>query len=339
MKLRIAAAVAALLSFVIPDLAHAVYTGLFIFGDSLSDPGNNAIALNPNLTPVSAITETFVPVFPYPSLQYTNANVWTYPFAQHLGLPASAGPILGGTGSNWAFGGARTGPLNSDPNALLDPAHFPPTVRTQAAAFLDAVHGHAPEGALYVVAGGGNNARDTLQAIANNPANTAATIAADAAAYASDIGAIVDALQAAGAKDIVVWNTPNPGLSPAVSAMGPAASALANLVAMQMNQALAFELQDESVRSFDLYSLLIDVSTDPAKFGLSNVTNACGAIGASCDPSSYLFWDGVHPTSAGHRIIANAMVTAGVPEPSTYLLLLAPSVALLFVYGRRRARH
>jgi outer membrane lipase/esterase len=334
MKLRVAAAMAAILSLAISGAAQAAYTGLFIFGDSLSDPGNNAIALSPNITPISAITQTLVPTFPYPSLQYTNANVWAYQFAHSLGLQDAAKPILGGAGTNWAFGGARTGPLNSEPGGLLDPAHFPPTLLTQATTFVNAVAGQAPGTALYVVAGGGNNARDTLEAVREDPGNAQAIIAAGAAQYALDIGMIVDNLQAAGASDIVVWNTPNIGSSPAVSAEGQFASGLASMVATAMNQALAVELQDESVKSFDFFAFLTDVVAHPAKYGLSNATDACGALGAACDPSSYLFWDGIHPTSAGHRIIANAMFTAVVPEPSAYVLL-ATWVALLFVHGRR----
>jgi outer membrane lipase/esterase len=333
MKLRIAAAVAAMLSFAIPGVAQAAYTGLFVFGDSLSDPGNNAIVLSPKLTPASDITQTFVPVYPYASLQYTDANVWVYPFAHSLGLADAAGPMLSGTGTNFAFGGARTGPLN--PGGLLDPAHFPPTLQTQAAAFVGAVGGQAPGSALYVIGGGGNNARDTLDAVRKDPLNADGIIGASALQYALDIGTIVDELQAAGASDIVVWNTPNIGLSPAVSALGPAASGLASLVASKMNEALALELQNEAITPFDLYALITDVTSDPARYGLSNVTDACGALGAACDPSSYLFWDGVHPTSAGHRIIADAMFTAAVPEPSTYALLAA-GVALLIVHGLRR---
>jgi phospholipase/lecithinase/hemolysin len=100
------------------------FTGLVIFGDSLSDSGNNAIVLSPNVTPVPISGNTFIPDFPYASGHYTNGQVWAQRFASALGL--SATPVLAG-GTDFAFAGARTGPLN--PNGLLDPNTFPPNVR------------------------------------------------------------------------------------------------------------------------------------------------------------------------------------------------------------------
>ena len=91
------------------------YSALFIFGDSLSDSGNNAIVLSPP-TPVPISGNDFIPINPYASGTYTNGPVWAQDFAAALGLSASPS-LLGGT--NFAFGGARTGPLN--------PGQFPPT--------------------------------------------------------------------------------------------------------------------------------------------------------------------------------------------------------------------
>ena len=57
---------------------------------------------------------------------------------------------------------------------------------------------------------------------------------------------------------------------------------------------------------------------NPEDFGLTNVEDSCLAFGvvpgAVCErPDRYLFWDGEHPTRAGHRIIANAAFHALVP--------------------------
>src|SRR6478672_11832697 len=86
--------------------AHAGFTNIFVVGDSVSDSGDNAIVLAPNVTPVSAITNSFVPAFPYASGHYTNGAVWAQLFAASLGL--SAAPVLAG-GTDFAFGGARAG--------------------------------------------------------------------------------------------------------------------------------------------------------------------------------------------------------------------------------------
>ena len=92
------------------------YSVLYIFGESLSDSGNNATVLAPNTTPVPISGNDFILTFPYASGHYTNGPVWAQDFAAVLGLSASSS-LLGGT--NFAFGGARTGPPN--------PGQFPPT--------------------------------------------------------------------------------------------------------------------------------------------------------------------------------------------------------------------
>ena len=56
---------------------------------------------------------------------------------------------------------------------------------------------------------------------------------------------------------------------------------------------------------------------------------------AGCDPSTYVFWDGIHPTSAAQVLVAGAMLTA-VPEPAS-VLLMALGVAGLVAARRRQA--
>src|SRR5215469_2818459 len=76
---------------------HAsAYSALYIFGDSLSDSGNNAIVLAPNTTPVPISGNDFIPTVPYASEHYTNGPVWAQYLAAVLGLSAIPSP-LGGT--------------------------------------------------------------------------------------------------------------------------------------------------------------------------------------------------------------------------------------------------
>ena len=98
---------------------------------------------------------------------------------------------------------------------------LPPSLAAQVNLFLSGTPGHlAPSGALYVVEGGGNDARDALAAAAVS-GNPSMVIASAAAAFASGIHAIVDQLQAAGAQQLIVWNTPNLSLAPAVTSPWP----------------------------------------------------------------------------------------------------------------------
>lgn len=314
--------------------AQAGYSGLVIFGDSLSDSGNNFLAANPppnpptNVTPAAAITDnffvpsfTYAPSASYPLGVYSNGPVWATSFAASLGLGPSALPVLAG-GGNFAFGGAQTSAAGSTPS-----------LTAQMNMFLGGTGNTAPGGYLYVVAGGGNNARAALDAIGGG-ANIPGTFAATAAGYAADIGNIVDTLQAAGAKDIVVWNTPDLGLAPAVSGLGPQTAGLASLLSDTMNAALAARLSLEvGVDIFDLFGLLGDIVASPEAFGLSNASDAC--ILGQCASSDYLFWDGIHPTARGHQILAAAMQAQVVPEPQT-LLLAAMGLAALAWRSRRR---
>ena len=312
--------------------AAATFSNLFIFGDSLSDSGNNAIVLAPNVTPVPISGNSFIPTFPYASGHYTNGQVWAQTFAAAFGL--SAIPSLAG-GTDYAFGGATTGPVtpNPFPGGLTNP--FPPSLETQAAFFLFQHGNVAPSNALYVVAGGGNNARDALNAIPGCMGNLlciGAIIQSTSIGFATDVRTIVGELELAGARHIVVWDTPDVGLAPAVVASG--GSAIGTLLASSMNGALLGAIGgDPDVELFDLFGLQDSIANNPGAFGLANVTDACAQF-VNCNPSTYLFWDGIHPTSAGHLIIGNAMV-ALVPEPTTLALL---SLGLAGLAGSRRRK-
>lgn len=335
MKRRPVAAIVGLLLcgaavFVAPVHAAPI-NGLYVFGDSLSDPGNNAIALGSTASPPFNVTlqseitsNSFIPTYPYAtSYQYTNGSVWAYQFATMLGLQSQvAGPVLGGgLGANYAYGGATTGPAN--------PSGFPPSLLTQTAAFISSLGASsAPADALYVVAGGGNNARNALTAIAGG-ADPTATITATSLQFASDVGDIVDALQGKGAVTIAVWDVPNVGLAPAIAANGPSAAYLGTTLAQAMNDALGTRLASESgVQIFDIFGLMTSINANPGAYGLVNATDASGAI-PGADPSQYLAWDGIHPTSAGHAIIAQSMYAAVVPEPSSCGLVVAGLVPFL----------
>jgi outer membrane lipase/esterase len=322
----------AAVAFLASGPAHAApYDSLFIFGDSLSDAGNNAFYIGSN--PAQVVSDnTYIPVQPYASGQYTNGDVWAKSFASSLGLGAYAAPAFAPPGGgNFAFGGART--------SLDGP--FPPSLKTQASTFLALSGGVASGSALYVVAGGGNDARDTLEAVAANMPNAASIIGSAALQYAADTEWIVHTLRAAGAQSIVVWNTPNLGLVPAVTAGGAGASFLGSLVASSMNAALSAAMADETgVTIFDDYGLLTAAVANPGAFGLSNVTDACGNVMAGCDPATSMFWDGIHPTAFGHALLASEMqrsaVVVAIPEPETYAMMLMGLGLLGFVARRRK---
>lgn len=326
----LAACTALAAAALLPLQAQAQYSNVFIFGDSLSDSGNNGLALGfPGGIPQPITSDGYIPALPYaPSGTYTNGPVWATSFAAGLGL--SAAPSLAG-GTNFAFGGAR---VQVDGGA----GGFPFSLSTQVSQFLGATGNTAPSDALYVIAGGGNDARAALSGLGANPslADIVGAVSQASAQFAIDVGGLVDTLQAAGAQNIVVWNTPDLGLAPAVLAQGPQAAALGTLLAFNMNQALDYRLASETgVITFDVFSFTNLVAANPAAYGLSNVSNAC-VTGVCTDASQYLFWDGIHPSAAGHALVAEAMLTAVIPEPGTYLMM-ALGLAGLLAWRRRQA--
>jgi phospholipase/lecithinase/hemolysin len=345
---------AAALALSASTASAGAYSGVYVFGDSLADSGNNYLVfqngpLPPPLgavptprpdavitTPTPLSSNTFIPTLtyapaaPYPFGTYSNGQTWVGAFGAALGLTIL--PSLAG-GTNYADGGATTGGVSA----------FPPSLGQQVDQFV-ALPGSAPSDALYVIAGGGNDVRAVLNAItpSTTPAEVQAAILAASLAFAQNVVGMIVKLADEGADDFVVWNVPNAGIAPAIALQGPASQSVGTLTSSTMNAYLAAALAmlppqiASDVRVFDLFGLVTGAVATPAAFGFDNVTLACGANPGACtDPSKWLFWDGIHPTSGGHALISEAML-ARVPLPAT-LPLLAIGVAGLWLRRRRAA--
>ncbi|KQY89300.1 SGNH/GDSL hydrolase family protein [Pelomonas sp. Root1444] len=319
------------------SVSASTYSGLVVFGDSLSDSGNNALVLSQGgtqgLPPVVIAGDGSYSRIPSATGTYSNGPVWTQYLAQSLGLPLA--PSVAG-GNNYAFGGAQT---SIDGDDLVQLPGFPFSLRTQLNSYLGSPATVVDPNALYIVAGGGNNVRVLLDAVtpSTTPEQFAALAGSTVAAYAADMGGMVSDLKQAGAQHILVLNTPNLGLTPfaQASGMGVQASALS----AAMNTALYGALGATSgVATFDMYSFLTAAVT-ASQAGMtefSNWTNACAADDAAnpCDTS--LFWDGIHPTTRGHQQLAAAVLATAVPEADT-AAMLAIGLAVIALSRRRRA--
>ena len=269
------------------------FSGVVVFGDSLSDSGNLALALD--LPAGLSLTTNPDPVA---------AEI----VADALGRPVL--PSLAG-GTNFAWIGACVNPVGPCLGAT-------PGTAAQIAQHLSATGGQAAPDALYSLSGGAN---DLIAALARGRAGAAADAAAAGAAYVRQIGRLQDA----GAGYVVVYNLPDLGAVPAFAAL-PSAPALSAATGL-FNDALAAGLGTlgGGIIPIDVYGLFNELLAEPGRYDLTNVTGAacappaglpCGPAGAGL-PGAYapgantgwLFADGLHPTGVGHAILAEVVLS------------------------------
>ena len=287
--------------------AQSRYSGIVVFGTSLSDPGNAFVLVgDANTPPDFTLNPLLIPSAPYAKggHHFSNGATWIEQYARSVGLGDSVKAALATTDpavTNYAIGAAR---------AYNDGIHF--NLAAQTDTFLARSGGVASAQALYVIEMGGNDVRDAFQTYATG--GDGGPILGQALA---SIAANIHKLYVAGAREFLVWTAPHVGLTPAIRSLGPNAQGFAAFVAQAFNGGLAGVLAQLEVGlpgvSFvrlDAYQILEAIVADSADFGLTNVTTACvtpNITPFSCqDADTFLFWDGIHPTKAGHAILAQA---------------------------------
>lgn len=312
-------------------------TNLFVFGDSLSDAGNSGLR-----------TQEFASVV-FPPPPYFNGQFSNGPVAvQYLwnlynpGAPPLAPSLAGGT--NYAIGGATSGAANfnsvnpSVPEALR-PAYDNRGAAWQLAQFAAVGPAFDPATSLFVVWFFPNDVFYALQTgglPGNVPgASEGSNVVENGIA---NIAAIIQALALRGAEHFLVPNMPDLGMTPAFRD-DPGAALLSGLTAtfnthLAATLAALDALLPIEIVLLDIAGILADIIAMPSAFGFSNVTEACVAnlLNGRCDPNTWLFWDGVHPTTRAHELLAIQFAHA-VPEPTTFILL---AIALAgFAFSRR----
>lgn len=283
MKMFLAGALALSLSTGAAGAASlgSTFTGFFALGDSLSDPGN-----------LFAATGGANPPAPYVDGRFSNGPVFT----EFLGDRFD-------TFSNFAQGGARavdpmTGPL---------PLHLD----QQLQLFQGEAAAGGAEGSLVTLFFGANDLFGALGTVADTqPADPVSLLVDAATSAATAVANAVASIASYGPAQIVVFDLPDIGATPAY-ATTPLAP-LATLATDTFNAVLAgvagLSTSDTLVSLFDTSAFFETLATDPARFGLDPALlgTPCFTPGLNAAPDceGFAFVDGVHPTSAVHALFA-----------------------------------
>ncbi|MBU8976697.1 MULTISPECIES: autotransporter domain-containing protein [unclassified Lysobacter] len=300
------------------------YSQTVFFGDSLTDAGYFRPALVAQAGASAAILGRFT----------TNPGlVWSEHVATELGTNGAA---FNQGGTNYAIGGAMV----STDRAGLTPQLPTLSLRSQISRYLTANGGAADPNALYTVWGGAND----LFAAAAAPAQAQAIVGAAVTGQVAN----VMTLQNAGAQYILVPNVPDLGITPQFRAQGAAGAAAGTALATGYNNGLYSGLASAGARFIpvDTFSLLREIVANPAPYGITNTTGtACNpqvtAQSITCNPGTYatpnapdtyVFADGVHPTTKAHEILADYALS--LLDAPRQLAVLPHSEAMV---GRARA--
>ncbi|MBD2090781.1 SGNH/GDSL hydrolase family protein [Microcoleus sp. FACHB-1515] len=300
-----------MLCCLVPVIANSqtAAQSIYVFGDSLSDTGN-------------LFSRTGQPTRPYVNGRFSNGLLWDDRLANQLQLTLT--PVTqmaaGETAAsiNFAFGGATTG---------VDQTRDRLGLQQQVALFREQQSGRAANpNAVYLVWAGAN---DYLSGRST-----------DAAEPIANLRSAIETLIAAGARHLVVGNLPPLGQLPATRDRD-SAGVLDRLTTSHNQQVAALVAEMEQRDGVTARLLEVNDLFERAiagEFDFTNVTEACldSQRGTICpNPNQYLFWDGIHPTSAAHeRISAAALpLSVAISNPGEFKRPVAPSLLRIGVLG------
>jgi phospholipase/lecithinase/hemolysin len=309
---------------------------LFVFGDSYSDAGNSGL-LTMGIPPYVA----GFPPYPYANGRTSNGPVAVEQLWSRFNPAAPPlKPSLAG-GTNYAVNGATTGTdsqfaVDDNPATLPVRAAFQNTSAfSQLQAFLTPTKTFQPDHTLFVFWMGGNDGLYWLKTqTAAGIGSTPGTITGGSPSAGKTVGQLLgnalnnietglQTLIDSGASHILVPNLLDLSLTPYYSDNPTLAASVKGLV-LGFNAGLSAKISSlkaanpqVDLMAFDTFELFNRIHSQPAAFGLSNVSDRCVVAGAqvpACHPDQWFFWDGNHPTTKGHGLIAQAMFEQ-VPGP------------------------
>ena len=329
------------------------FDSFYVLGDSLSDNGNTFNLLQrAGLSPTSR------------ALQQEGVSSDSFTWAKEFT------DVFGPNGENLSFGAARA----NDNGDIIPDLFAQISAEPEAVPFLNKYQdglgglaariGDGSDRELVTVFIGGNDFLDAAEATGaklQDAAIAQATLGDAAAATVlaslqTDLATLtqktlttviggVQSIIGLDVNDLIVMTLPDFSVIPAFNgALAPVGAALAE-TAKTYNTLLEMELdklRSDTVKitTVDIFDALSD-TTLLAEAGFTDIDNACIDAGVTrCE--GFLYFDGIHPASQGHALIAAqtrealAETYAPVPLPASALFLLSALGAGVVIRRRRQ---
>lgn len=285
---------------------------LHVFGDSSSDDGNLFAEFGALMHPTFALF--------YPTGSFSNGRVWSQ-YLVDLGVAFEQ--------DNRAYAGAMSGADGEPARMGFETGLLPTGLRTQIDRFQsDILAGNTKLGGDDAV-GIWVGFNDYLFGSAFGVDNAPATVV-------GNIAEAVTRLDALGARHILVFNLPNLAQVPLASLIDPAAARQLGTASAIHNAMLAGAMARLDLRLradvvvIDIFAAMSQVVGLPERFGFTNATDSCIVVledgvtsipdpfspcvdnngtpenpfDDTIDPTGFVFWDPLHPTTATHEVLA-----------------------------------
>ena len=338
----------------VSDLSAAAlqsYSGVFVFGDSLVDPGNDLRAADllgslpfvdvPNGAPTAdkgyfegRFTDgyNFADLVSNKLLHEPTEPTFAYGF-KVLGVPVPFVSKPNGPNLSFAYGGAM---------AIQGDFDLVPGLHSQAHIYED--NYSVDPNAVFLIAIGANDVRALVPKSGAPVTGTQA--ASQLGAIAGEIAQEVAGLVAHGARHIIVADVPDVGLTPDYAGLVDEAMrrSLLSQYAQQVDDLIREDLSTlplpagTTVFDYDFLGYTQDVIAHPAAHGFTNVTQARTDVQAGhLDPvgNGFLFFDEVHPSAQAHAQIAAEILDglAGAPAGETLAAAIGAQAGAMVAQG------
>ena len=230
--------------------------------------------------------------------RFSNGQNWVEYVANNLNLPLY----------DWAVG---------DAGVITEDVVIPGVVEQEQswAEYMQKAPNYQPANTLFTMLIGGND-------LVGNEGTVAQVIAGETQT--------LQALIAAGARNILVLNLPDVSRAPVFTILTDGSTVSAEVLALNSQlTTMVNTLQAQygpslKIRLFDTYTLFNNVLNNPASYGVTNTTTSCLNINtdsslnyaetqtprATCtNPDTFVFWDTLHPTTHTHKVLAAAVTS------------------------------